>query len=693
MTVTSGALADKPNRFSQWLTGVVLGVGLFSTVLGLIVLIGWHTRSATLIQVFPAFVPMQYNTALGFVLCGLALLLAVRDRRRLAATAGTMAGVIGILTLGEYVFSIDLGIDQLLREHYITVETSHPGRMAPNTATCFALIGLASASPLIAGRWLFRSLAPVILGSLVLGLGVVALSGYLAEMETAYGWGQLTRMAIHTAAGFIALGAGMICLIWRRDLSPEAILPRWFPVPICVSVHTVTVCFWLALEAEFAKMEGAASLPNGRSHILQALLVVGVLLGLALTLAAYLAQTARRRAVEVDSARLVLVGEIAERKRAEKTLRESEERFRGLFENAPLGYQSLDEKGNVIELNETWCKLLGYTKEEVLGRNFSEFIRPDFKEVFKENFAKFKNKGYILGVEFEMIKKDGSRIRVAINGRIGHHEDGSFKQTHCVLTDITERKRMEKEREDLIAKLETQNVELEQFTHTVSHDLKSPLITIKGFVGMLRQDLAAGDSGPVADDLARISNAVDKMDQLLRDLLELSRIGRFVNSSEDVPLEELAREARDLVDGQARERGVQVEISSNLPVVFGDRLRLLEVFQNLIDNAVKYIGDQSSPRVEIGSRRDGNQTICYVRDNGIGVEPRYHEKIFGLFDQLDPKVEGSGIGLALVKRIVEVHGGRVWIESQGLGQGSTFCFTIAAKSQSGESDPGGTLYY
>ena len=132
---------------------------------------------------------------------------------------------------------------------------------------------------------------------------------------------------------------------------------------------------------------------------------------------------------------------IQELERSEKRLQESEERYRTLFENAPLGYQSLDANGDLIELNQTWCNLLGYTKEEVLGKNFSEFIHPDFKEVFKENFPKFKRLGYVLGIEFEMIKKDGSEIIVAFDGKIGHEDDGSFKQTHCVLSDISERKR------------------------------------------------------------------------------------------------------------------------------------------------------------------------------------------------------------------------------------------------------------
>ncbi len=253
-------------------------------------------------------------------------------------------------------------------------------------------------------------------------------------------------------------------------------------------------------------------------------------------------------------------------------------------------------------------------------------------------------------------------------------------------SDITERKRAEEERENLITELETQNAELERFTYTVSHDLKSPLVTIKGYLGLLEEDIADGDADAIRDDVKRIAGAADKMDRLLSELLALSQIGRLVNPPENVALEGLAREAVELVGGQIAAGGVQVEISPDLPTVAGDRPRLLEVLQNLIDNAVKYMGDQPRPRVEIGARPDDEETICYVRDNGIGIEPRYQERIFNLFDKLHPKTEGSGVGLALVKRIVEVHGGRIWVESKGAAEGSTFCFTVPPKAPSTDAE-------
>ncbi|MDP6042788.1 MAG: ATP-binding protein, partial [Candidatus Latescibacteria bacterium] len=155
-----------------------------------------------------------------------------------------------------------------------------------------------------------------------------------------------------------------------------------------------------------------------------------------------------------------------------------------------------------------------------------------------------------------------------------------------------------------------------------------------------------------------------------------ARIGRLMNPTVEIPLNDLVQEAIDLVKGQIKERGVRIDVAPKLPIVFGDRIRLLEVFQNLIDNAIKYMGDQLEPNIEVGARQDGGETIYYVKDNGIGIDPKYHEKVFGLFDQLDQSIEGSGIGLALVQRIVELHGGRIWVESEGMGKGSTFCFTL-----------------
>lgn len=232
------------------------------------------------------------------------------------------------------------------------------------------------------------------------------------------------------------------------------------------------------------------------------------------------------------------------------------------------------------------------------------------------------------------------------------------------------------QREALIEQLEAKNAELERFTYTVSHDLKSPLVTIKGFLGMVERDALAGNGEALKDDIAEIATATNRMKRLLDDLLELSRIGRIANPSENVSLIDLAREVVQLLTGPITARGVRIEIDPRPVYVFGDQTRLREVLQNLVENAIKYLGNQQEPHVEIGVRQDGNETVYFVRDNGIGIEPQYQEKVFGLFEQLNPKSGGTGIGLALVKRTIEVHGGRIWVESEGLGKGATFCFTL-----------------
>ena len=235
--------------------------------------------------------------------------------------------------------------------------------------------------------------------------------------------------------------------------------------------------------------------------------------------------------------------------------------------------------------------------------------------------------------------------------------------------------RAEAERSELLADLGRKNAELERFTYTVSHDLKGPLVTIQGFAGMIANELGPDAPKQIRNDLARINGATEKMQHLLTDLLELSRVGRIVNPAEVTSFTDIAREAVELLQGTLRERGVQVAIEENLPRVLVDRRRLVEVIQNLVENAAKFGVPGRPPSVEIGLQR-GDEPLFYVRDNGQGIEPAYVERIFNIFEKLDPKAEGSGVGLSLVKRIIEAHGGKIRAESAGPGTGTTFYFTL-----------------
>ena len=227
--------------------------------------------------------------------------------------------------------------------------------------------------------------------------------------------------------------------------------------------------------------------------------------------------------------------------------------------------------------------------------------------------------------------------------------------------------------------LEARSAELERFTYVVSHDLKSPLVTIRGFLSYVERDARAGDLDRLEADAGRIRAATERMAQLLDDLLELSRTGRIDRPHVDVPFAEVVREARAATEGRLSARGVRLEVEGGLPVVRGDHRRLVELVQNLLENAAKFMGDRRDPEVRIGARDAGalpGQVELYVRDNGIGIDPAHQARVFELFHRLDPRIEGTGLGLALARRIVETHGGRIWVESAGTGRGSTFCFTL-----------------
>ena len=234
--------------------------------------------------------------------------------------------------------------------------------------------------------------------------------------------------------------------------------------------------------------------------------------------------------------------------------------------------------------------------------------------------------------------------------------------------------------EKLIRELEVKNEELERFTYTASHDLKSPLITIRGFLGYLEQDARTGNFDRLNADIQRISDATEKMHRLLSELLELSRVGRVMNEKQSVPFDAIVMEALRRVEGQLKEKQVKVQVGSEFPIVHVDKERLIEVIQNLTDNAVKFMGNQPSPIIEIGHVTEDGRPIFFVRDNGIGIKTDFHKRIFNLFDKLNPATEGTGVGLALVKRIVEVHGGSIWVDSHE-GSGATFYFTLSENSE------------
>lgn len=365
-----------------------------------------------------------------------------------------------------------------------------------------------------------------------------------------------------------------------------------------------------------------------------------------------------------------IVSDITERKEADEALRESEEKFRSLFENITEGvalYEILHETDNpvkycIIDTNPAFREYATYYVKAEAGKSINEIFQQNMLPYFHE-FAKVAETRNPFKFEAQFPNLNKYFVINVISPKKG--------QFATVLEDITEHKRIE-------AELKQRNEELTRFIYTVSHDLKSPLVTIKSFSSYLMEDIANNDTESLNRDVSYIQNSTDKMGKLLEELLELSRVGRKEKSQKNVSLREIVAAALDMVAGRIKDKNIQVKISGPEVMLFGHTQRLVQLYQNLIDNAAKFMSNQPDPLIEIGTfLNNEKQIVLFVRDNGSGIDPQYHHKLFGLFEKLDPDTEGTGIGLALVKRIVEVHDGSIWFTSEGAGKGSTFFFTLA----------------
>jgi len=381
-----------------------------------------------------------------------------------------------------------------------------------------------------------------------------------------------------------------------------------------------------------------------------------------------------------------LIATLLVRKQQEMELETTRSMLMASVESSPAGIVIADvSDGKVRIVNRAALSISDMTAEAVSGMSPEEYTQ--YRRLFHSNGEPYApedlplSRAILAGETSQNISMilelpDGEQKWLLSNAAPVRDALGEIVAGVVVFMDITELKQAAVEREMLIQELEDKNAELERFSYTVSHDLKSPLITIKGFLGLLRNEIQAGEMEKVDSRIEKIVAASDQMSRLLHELLELSRIGRVENAHELVSVTDLAQQAAILVGSAIEGRQVDVDIEADMPSILVDRIRMVEVFQNLIDNAVRFAGHGTEPKVQVGvQQREGN-CECFVADNGAGIAPAYQEKVFGLFEQLQPELGGTGIGLAIVKRIVEVHGGEVWIESEGEGQGTKVCFTV-----------------
>ena len=362
-----------------------------------------------------------------------------------------------------------------------------------------------------------------------------------------------------------------------------------------------------------------------------------------------------------------------ERKRAEEALKQNRNMLEHILNSVPQSVFWKDRNSVYLGCNAVFAKLVGLDDpEKIVGKTDDDLpSTPDAKASYLADdrtvMESNRPKAHIIE---QAQRADKTSFWIDTTKVPLVDPSGRVYGVLGIFDDITER--MEAE-----GLLREKTSEMERFAYAVSHDLKSPVVTIQTFLGYLEKDLRVQNADAAAKDLGFIHGAADKMELLLGELLALARVGHSKNEPVEVPLREIVDAAMVLVAGQISRRGVRVEVTPEPVFLFGERPRLVQVFQNLLDNAAKFFGEQPDPRVEIGAESEGGKIVLFVRDNGQGIDPRHKSKLFGLFEKLDPYSPGVGMGLAMVRRIVEAHGGQIIAQSDGLGKGTTFRFTLA----------------
>lgn len=659
--VTSAAPAGATGEGLRYVPTVV-GTGL--AALGVMVLLGWAIDLDWLKSVLPGLPTMKANTALCFLLIGLALLLRHRRGVRLACVAGLCA-VVG-LTLAEYAAGWNIGLDQFLFQDVQDTHTVYPGRMTPVTALSFAISGvslLLFAVP--RGRWPQQTLA------LATGLfGLTGLLGYLYDVKQLYQFAGVTSMALHTAAGFLVLAVGL--LFARTDglarvlsgAGPGSQLARRFlPVVILLPI----LLGWLHEAGERSGVWGA---PVGAG-----LLVLMMLFSL-LVVVWWIAQTLNR----ADAAR-----------------RETEAQLRHQSELMDHADEALivREVGGVIRFwNQGAAALYGWSAAEALGQRTYVLLRTEGVRV-EEKDAQLARIGHWEG-ELIHTARDGRRVVVESRQTATHAADGHLlilesgrditarKQAEATVRHLNEQ--LEQRVRERTAELESSNRELEAFCYSVSHDLRTPLRSIDGFSQAALEDYGERLDDTGRDYLNRVRNGCRHMDQLIDDLLRLSRVTRDQMRRESVDLTTLAQAAARQLQEREPERPVDLRIAPGLTAVGDTRLLHAALF-NLLANAWKFTSKNPAPLIEVG-RAVGSQPLAvgsqcpaspvfFVRDNGIGFDMQYANKLFNPFQRLHSAQDfpGTGIGLATVARVIQRHGGRIWAEA-AIDRGATFYFTL-----------------
>jgi PAS domain S-box-containing protein len=370
--------------------------------------------------------------------------------------------------------------------------------------------------------------------------------------------------------------------------------------------------------------------------------------------------------------------DIAERKRAEEAVRESEEKFRQFFENAQVYCYILSPAGIILEINQTACQSLGYGKKDLVGQPLSRICSPEYQPRFQEIVREWNNTGLIKSEEIVILSRAGEKRDVILSMGVIRDRAGIVTSIVCIQRDITELKES-KARALQVEALTLLNKAKSEMLSNVAHELRTPLASIKGFIETLIEPDVKWSKSEQLDFLMEANKEVDILNQLIRDLLDVSRLesGKMRLDKQNYSLAEVLESIKSRLSILTSKHVLEFKLAPALPAMFVDKSRLAQIITNLVDNAIKFSPQGSPIIIEAGVK--GNDLIISISDRGVGMTQETIDKLFNRYYRAEQavasKTRGTGLGLSICRGIIEAHGGKIRVESV-VGKGTTFSFNI-----------------
>jgi PAS domain S-box-containing protein len=637
-------------------------------ILGILTMIGWLMDIHSLASFIPGYIPIAPGAALAFILLGSAWYLYARVPSRWFTRIYVLIAVfsislIALLNLIQFFTGANVGFEEYFTRNVLAIDPGiyGAGPMSPIAAASFLLICAAMVLPLFTPGHRAAGLSAG-LASVVVSVGLLVLLGYLYGTPELYDGGY-RYVALPAGVMFVFLGTGIIA----------AAGPEYFPLRLLVgpSIRALLMRSFLLIifvviliEGTFRGLFSLLGLTGALRAALSALMAMAIA-------SIVISQISRVVGGAMDRAE-------TERKQAEQALLKSEQHYRSLFENMLDGFayckMLFDDRGRPVdfvylEVNSAFEKLTGL--ENVVSKKITEII-PEIKESYPEVFEIYGR--VALTGKPEKFEIDFKPLKAWFSISVYSMEREYFV---AVFDNITERKRSEEELKKRTEELARSNAELEQFVYVASHYLQEPLRTVSNFSQLLARRYKGKLDAKADQFIGFIVDGTTRMQKMIEDLLAYSRVSTRIKPFQPTNCETVFDQALANVKMAIEESGALVT-HDPLPTVMADASQMVQLFQNLLSNAIKF--RKEKPLITVSAVQKGNEWLFSVKDNGIGIAPEFMEYIFKMFEREHSSAEypGTGIGLAICKKIVESHGGRIWVESEQ-GKGSTFYFTIPAK--------------